>query len=250
LGAGNQQDGEGDVRIVTTCNADGFKRYGHRLLKTWHHWPMGTELYWYVEGFSLPADKPDGITEISTDKLQDLQAFKLRHGNYVAPNYLYDVVRFSHKVYAAIDALRDYHGVGVWLDADCVTPQPIPDGYIEGHLRDAYLALIKRKGMYTETGFWIMDCRHEQHVEFLSAWQSWYDGGGFKALANWTDCETLDATVRKFERASLIKTVSLSGEHEKQMHPLSKTELGKYIVHLKGGLKDIGHIPEDYKGVA
>jgi hypothetical protein len=237
------------VRVVTTCNAKGFERYAHRILEGWHHWPLGTELWWYTEGFSLPADKPDGIVEISADKLQALQAFKSRHAKYVAPNYLWDVVRFSHKVYAACDALLDYKGVGVWLDADCVTPQPIPMGYIEGHLQGAYMALVKRRGMYTETGFWIMDCTHPQHASFLGDWQGWYDNDAFMPLANWTDCQTLDATVAKYEKAGQIKTVSLSGNHEKHIHPLSQVELGKYIVHLKGRLKDLGAIPEGYKGI-
>lgn len=237
------------MRVVTTCNADGFERYAHRLLETWHLWPVGTELWWYVEGFSLPKDKPDGIVEISTDKLQALQAFKLKHANYKAPNYLYDVVRFSHKVYAACDALRDYSGVGVWLDADCVTQKAIPDGFIESHLRDAYMAMFKRRGIYTETGFWVMDCANPVHRDFLGLWEDWYDSGRFVELNNWTDCETLDATVRKFEKAGQIKTVSLSGEFERDMHPMRHVELGKYIQHLKGGLKDVGAIPAGYTGV-
>lgn len=232
------------MRVCTTCNADGFERYGHRILDGWKHWPLGTELWWYVEGFMLPTDRPAGIVEISCDKLQSLQSFKLRHADFVPPGYLYDVVRFSHKVFAACDALREYKGVGVWMDADCVTRQDIPAGYIEGHLKGAYMAMLKRAGMYTETGFWIMDCSHPHHEDFLQTWAGWYDGGAFRNLANWTDCETLDATVRRFEKAQHIKTVSLSGKFEKDMHPMAKIELGKYIDHCKGARKELGYSPE------
>jgi hypothetical protein len=231
------------MRLVTTCNAEGFERYAHRILEGWKYWPADTELWWYTEGFTIP-NKPDGIVEISTDKLQGLQAFKLKHGKFRPPNYLFDVVRFSHKVYAAVDALSDYKGVGVWMDADCVTRKPIPPGFIENSLGRDYMAMFKRRGMYTETGFWIADCSHEQHREFLSTWVEWYDSGAFKDLANWTDCETLDATVRIFEKAGLIKTGSLSGEFEKEMHPMAKSVIGAYIDHTKGDRKDLGYSPE------
>jgi hypothetical protein len=231
------------MRLVTTCHAEGYELYGHRLLESWKHWPVDAELWWYTEGFSLPANKPDGIVEISLEKIPALQAFKSKYANYTPPNYLYDVVRFSNKVFAAIDALADYQGIGVWMDADCVTRQDIPEGFIEGHLGRNYMAMFKRRGMYTETGFWLMDCRHPQHRAFLDMWGDWYESGAFKQLANWTDCETLDATVRKF--GELIKTASLSGAFENDMHPMAKVELAKYIDHCKGGRKAAGFSPEN-----
>lgn len=232
------------MRLVTTCNKDGFERYAHRVLDGWKHWPVGTELWWYTEGFSLPKDKPDGIVEVDIASLWGLEAFKARHANYRAPNYLFDVVRFANKVYAADAALADYDGVGVWFDADCVTRKDIPPGYIEGTLNGSYMALLKRKGMYTETGFWVMDCANPVHADFLDMWLAWYETGAFKSLSNWTDCETLDATVRRYEKDGRITTASLSGGHENSMHPLAKSELGKYIDHCKGPRKALGYSPE------
>lgn len=230
------------MRLVTTCNAAGFERYGRRLLESLHNLPHDAEVWWYTEGFTLP--ETPGVVQISTDKLQGLQAFKLRHLRYQPPTYLYDAVRFSHKVFAACDALADYDGVGVWIDADCVIRKPIPAGFLESHLHGHYMAMLKRRGLYTETGLWLMDCAHEQHKEFLLAWQEWYLSDAFKQLANWTDCETLDATVRLFERQGLITTASLSGEHDKDMHPLAKVPLGAFIDHCKGERKDLGYSPE------
>ena len=233
------------MRVVTTCHKAGFEEYGFRVLEGWHHWPAGTELWWYTEGFSLPKDRPDGIIERDIKSLWTAETFKGKHENYSAPNYLYDVVRFCNKVFAAQDALEDYKGIGVWMDADCVTMKDIPQGFIEGHLQGAYIAMLKRKGMYTETGFWVMDCSHPNHQAFLEAWGQWYHDGLFKELANWTDCETLDATVRFFEKQDGIKSVSMSGAFEKTMHPMAKIELGRYIDHCKGGRKKAGFSPEN-----
>jgi hypothetical protein len=239
---GDKTSSEGFMRLVTTCNEKQFHEYAHRLFDGFEHFPQGTELWWYTEGFSLP--KKDGIVQISTDKLQELQMFKTRWDGYVPPNYLYDVVRFSHKVFATVDALHDYQGIGVWIDADCVPLKTIPSGFIEGHLQGKYMAMLKRRGMYTETGFWIADCAHPVHADFMHMWAEWYRSGAFKDLANWTDCETLDATVRRFEKDGLIQTVSLSGEFDKDMHPMTKIELGKYIDHCKGARKAAGFSPE------
>lgn len=231
------------MRVVTTAHKEGYEVYAHRLRDTWHLWPESAELYWYTEGYDVSGPR---ITAIENTKLQSLQMFKSRFSNYRPPSYLFDVVRFSHKVYAAIDALIDYDGIGVWLDSDCVTLQQIPEGYIESLLpAGKYIGMFMRRGMYTETGFWIMDCRHEQHRAFLSTWQDWYDSRSFVGLSNWTDCETLDATVRKFMKAGLIEAYSLSGDQDIDGHPMAHVELAKYIDHCKGPRKIAGYSPEN-----
>lgn len=229
------------MRLVTSCTGKHFDDYAHRLFETFDHFPKGTELWWYTEGFSLP--KKDGIVEIDIACLDELAQFKKRHEKYRPPNYLFDVVRFSNKVFAAQAALVDYSGIGCWIDADCVALKDIPEGFIESHLQEAYIALLQRKGMYSETGFWIMDCSNQIHRDFLKMWTEWYRSDAFKALPNWTDCETLDATIRRFQKDGL-KVTNLSGKHDKDTHPLTKIELGKYIDHTKGQRKKLGYSPE------
>lgn len=232
------------MRVVTTCNKEGFDAYGHRLLDGWKHWPREAELHWYTEGFDLP--ETPGVRAIPMDHLQALSSFKRHHFKYRPPNYLYDVVRFSHKVYAAVDGLSTYNGLGVWLDADCVTYRDIPPDYLRSLLtKDAYIGLFQRAGTYSETGLWIVDCSHPQHQSFMQTWQDFYDSGAFASLGGWTDCHTLDATIRKFTKADFIKVTNLSGEHADNMHPMSKVDLGRYIDHCKGRRKVAGVSPEN-----
>lgn len=225
------------MRLVTSCTGKHFEEYAYRLFDSFKHFPKGTELWWYTEGFSLP--KQDGIVAIDIASIGELSKFKERHSSYKPPNYMFDVVRFSNKVFAAAEALRDYQGVGGWIDADCVALKDIPDGFIEGHLQGSYIALLQRKGLYSETGFWLMDCTKSVHHDFLKMWLEWYVSDSFKGLPNWTDCETLDATIRRFQKDGL-KVTSLSGDYAKESHPLRKIELGKYISHLKGNRKHTG----------
>ena len=90
---------------------------------------------------------------------------------------------YAHKVFAACDALYDYDGIGVWLDADCVTYKPIPAYLIPAELDDAYLAHYFRQGMYTETGLWLMNCAHPEHRNFLDSLAGVVLHGGVQAAA-------------------------------------------------------------------
>lgn len=225
------------MRVVTTAPKDGLDLYGHRWLESRENWP-DAEFVWYTENYELD--------EVKTKDFRDLPEFhqwKMKHARYAPPSWQWDVVAYAHKVFAACDALYDYDGVGVWLDADCVTFKPIPEGLIEAQVKDAYLACYQRTGMYTETGFWVMDCSHPEHKAFLDAWRSLYFSERYTKLPQWHDCFTLDATIRLF--ADKIKVHNLSGKFAKDMHPMASSELGQYIDHCKGPRKIKGISPEN-----
>jgi len=230
------------MRVVTTCNKSGFEKYGYRCLESWNKWTGSAELYFYAEGFDIP--KTACVTQRPLP--DDLINFKERYFHYEPHSYLFDVCRFSNKVFAAVDALFEYKGLGVWLDADCVTFNDVTEEFIRSQIpQGSYIAMFKRPGMYTETGFWIIDCSHKQHQEFMHTWRDWYISNSFKKLSNWTDCETLDATVRLFERDGLIKSHNLSPAGNKNMHPICESEIGKRIDHCKGNRKENGVSPEN-----
>lgn len=225
------------MRVVTTSSKQGLEDYAFRWLEGRKNWPGGTEFLYYTEGFEVDCPGKD---------FRDLEAFsqwKLKHAAYVPPSWQWDFVKFSHKVFAACDALYDYEGIGVWLDADCVTFKKIPEGLIEKQLDGAYLACYQRTGLYTETGLWIMDCSHPEHRNFLDFWRGLYFSERFKDLPHWHDCLTLDATIRVF--GNRIKVKNLSGEFHKDPHPQAKTELGKYLDHCKGPRKVAGQSHEN-----
>lgn len=224
------------LKIVTTCHKAGLEQYGHRWLESRKYWPKA-DFQFYTEGFEVDCPGRD------FRDMSEFSQWKLKHAAYVAPAWHWDVVRYSHKVFAAIDALYDHDGIGVWLDADCVTYKKIPKGFIEKQLDGAYLACYQRTGMYTETGLWIMDCSHPDHRSFLDYWRGLYLTDRFRDLPLWHDCLTLDATIRVF--GDRVKVKNLSGEHHKSMHPMAVTELGRYLDHCKGPRKAAGRSPEN-----
>lgn len=234
------------MRVVTTTYREGLEVYGHRWLDSMKHWPAGTEFHFYTEGFPQPA----GTVGKDFEQMREFAEWKAKHAFYRPPDWRFDVVKFAHKVFAACDALYDYTGIGVWCDADVVTYKDVPDGLLEKQVEGAYIAAYQRTGMYTETGFWIMDCSHPEHKAFLDAWRGIYLSGRFRNLAQWHDCMAFDATVREFTKDKRISVRSLSGEHAKDMHPQAKSELGAYFDHCKGSRKEVGSSPENKHRVA
>lgn len=228
------------MRVVTTVHKAGFEQYGHRWVEGVRNWPAGTEFVMYAEGFATEAVRCKRVEDLPA-----LVAFKTKYAHYKPLNWQWDIVRFANKVYAARDAFYDFDGIGVWLDCDAVTYNPLPEGYVESLLNGAFMGLFKRTGYHSETGFWVMDCSHQRKKTFFDAWLAWFEEGAFKMLPEWHDCTTLDATVARFEKEGLIRTVSLSQGHEREMHPLVLSDLGQFIDHLKGRRKTLTHSPEN-----
>jgi hypothetical protein len=219
------------LRVVTTCHKAGMQEYGWKWLDSKKHWKA--EFLMYGEGFEADRDVAD---------IPELEAFKRRYAGYRAPDWRFDVVRFANKAFAAYDALRNYDGIGVWLDADCVTYKRVPKGLIEKQVEGAYIACYQRAGMYTETGLWIVDCTHPQHGQFMDTFRDWYTSGKFKGFGSgWHDCIAFDYAIK----ATGVPVNNLSGDQSRSMHPMAVTELGRYIDHQKGARKQLDKSPEN-----
>jgi hypothetical protein len=232
------------LRVVTSCHKAGWDQYGQRCLDGLKKWPREAEILWYTEGFELP--EAPHVRAIANESLPKLQAFKQRHAKYIAPDWRFDVVRFCNKIYAVHDALRDYEGLGVWMDADIVTTKRPPPGYIESMLpTGAYIALFQRDGMHSECGLWLVDGKHPMHKPFMDSLLSWYEEDKFKQAHEWHDSVLMDATIRAYVRDGLIEVHNLSGAHSSKEHVMALHDSARFWDHLKGpSRKALGHSPE------
>ena len=229
------------VRVVSTVHKAGWDIYGSRWIEATKHWP-DAEFWLYTEGFDL--DDPR-VRSQRIESLPRAEAFKDAYKHYKPMAWRWDIVKWSNKVFAAYDALRDYSGLGIWLDADCITTEDIPPGYVEAMLkRGCYWAGFRRTGRATETGFWLMDCNHPEHGRFMDRWVEWLESGAFQSLDQWCDASTMDATLRAFQKNGLIDTISLSGRFESSDLPLQHVPLSQYITHFKGDRKQGLHDAE------
>ena len=219
------------MRVVTTVHKAGMQEYGWKWLDGRKYWKAESLLY---------AEGCDGDRDVKD--IPELETFKARYAHYRAPDWRFDVVRFANKAFAAYDALRNYDGIGVWLDADCVTYKKVPKSLIEKQVEGVYMACYQRQGMYTETGLWIVDCTHPKHGQFMDTFRDWYLSDKFKQFSGgWHDCIGFDYALK----ATGVPVKSLSGEHAKSLHPQALSELGKYVDHQKGPRKQLESSPEN-----
>ena len=236
------------MRVVTTCHKAGLDQYGTRWLDGRKNWPRKTEFWLYTEGYPLEAP---GLTVKDVGDIPGFAEWKAKHIHYRPPGWQWDVVKFANKVFAICDALSDYDGIGVWLDADVVTHRKIPKGVIEKAVQGHYVAHYGRTGLYTETGMWVVDCSHPAHKAFLDTMRQSYLNERYQVLSQWHDCMVFDATLRSFVKAGRVTARNLSGQFHKDMHPMAKTEFAKYLDHCKGNRKKAGYSPEnEYRAVA
>lgn len=224
---------------VSTCHLEGWKKYGQRMADTWTlNWPV--PLAFFGEGFDPPDDA--FIHRMSDlNGVAWLQEFKRQHpykpkGAY---NYRFDAARFAHKVAAVLEAAPMASEHLIWVDADTVTHTPVPMSFIDSLLPrgDEYIAWLDRKGKYPECGFFILNCQHPRHREFLTALRAAYATGSLFKMAEWHDSFVIQQLVEGMG----LKTRSLSGKAGfNTSHPFINGPLGAYMDHLKGPRKQAG----------
>ena len=238
--------------VVTTCNREGWKQYGERMVTSFlKNWGSVVPLSVYVEGFKLPVYAP--TLEVHGFNLIEkglwLRDFKERNANRtprdrmragVAADYIHDAVRFSHKVAAMIaesDRLRKEGKVDVmiWLDADTVTHSPVEMDWLDRIFPPGYtLGLLQRDNpKYSETGCIMFNLRDDALGWFLAALNAMYEADLIFTLDGWTDCHAIDHAAKCVEVKG-CKVFDLSGPGHHTTHPFINGPLGQCMDHLKG----------------
>lgn len=247
------------MKVITTAHKDGLDLYGQAWLDGRKHWPQGTEFVWFTEDYVLPMqpDEMDMVEQAGTGNTQGwierhdftefpyFIAWKKANTEKEMPHWKRDAPKYAHKIFAMIEATRDYKGVAVWLDADCETYRDIPPGLIESFVSDAYIAYYHRPDRWSETGFWIINCSHPAHPMFMDFMAWIYLSEKYRLFHHWTDCYVLDAAIHKFVTEGRITTFNLSEDEVTLGMPMAVTTLGRYIDHKKGRRKIMECSPEN-----
>lgn len=260
------------VAVVTTCNSEGYDRYGRRMIESCdRHFPDDVALWVYAEGF-----KPEVPSKrvIAVDLLQscpDLVAFKERHSDNPSAHgeelrgkrpwvrvkwnrtnsrlpklkikwidwgigYRWDAIRFSHKCFAIFDAAkRSEADVLCWMDADVLVFQDTPRSFIEGLVPpDCLLGFLKRPGC-SECGLVAYNLRHPAIDEFFAAFRSLYTQDALFREREYHNSWLFDVVRRRFEKRR-HKTYDIAGGlGVRAGHVFINCPLGRYMDHMKGG---------------
>lgn len=246
--------------VVTTFNAEGYEKYGRRMIQTFlQTWPVTVELIVYAENCTVKESAPNlQVRDIML--CNALTAFKTQWqhvpkatGNVSADpvrsqrkdagkGFKWDAVRFAHKVYSichcADTVSTDWL---IWMDADMVCHSPITQNDLIRLCPDLKdICFLGRRGKYSECGLYAMNLASQRTRNFLTEFQHYYDNAeqGIFTLAEWHDSFVFDA-VRKHH--SMVELDWSSHLITGEGHPLINSEWGAYLDHLKGKRKTSGH---------
>lgn len=219
---------------VSTFNADGLKLYGRRMMESFRqNWPADVTLRVYSEGW-----EGEGTVDLPSASPW-LSKFKKRNKHRTFRDFRWDAVRFSHKVAAVSHAARDTKAdVLIWLDGDIFTHAPVTIADLEklAPAENEWISWLNRTSMYPECGFYMLNLRHPQHLEYLSAFEAMYVNDQLYRLDEFHDSYVLQQVVKRTGALSR----SLSGRGVATSHPLVNGPLGQWFDHLKGSRKQEG----------
>ena len=245
--------------IVTTFNADGYKKYGKRMIQTWlANWPADAELRVYAENCAVAESAPNlQVLDLELASPQ-LVAFKNQWRDVPKANgdisaitglnqrkdfkkqFKWNAVRFSHKVYAIFHAAKNSTADWlIWMDADMVCHSPVSELDLYRLIpANTDLCYLGRQGKFSECGLYAMNLKHSSMERFLWDFQRLYDDAenGIFRLTEWHDSFVFDV-VRKNHQLNELDWSShlITGEG----HPLINSEWGAYLDHLKGARKEL-----------
>lgn len=242
------------VHVVTTCNADGWDRYGRRMVETFEkYWANDINLTLYAEGFSPPQ-----TMEISVRRLPvwfekwkaSLAKEASAHGRDRRKNrrrqeydYRFDCVRFGHKVAAltdiALDLPDDHIDLLICCDADTLTHRPVEEVWLKELASESYMAWLYRTHSYPECGFMMFNAKHRAHTLFMQRLQHIYRYKNVFMLRETHDSYVIQQIAKHCVEEGLFETPkSLSGRAERTHHPFKYGPLGTRMAHLKGAEKN------------
>jgi len=237
------------IDLATTYTAQGYKQHAHKFLESFQEfWPDSVKLYCFEEPYLEKVD-PDALNILEYDlniHAPELTEFKaycsdprkrgLLGDQY---NYVFDAVRWSHRIFALAAAARMSDAeILINIDSDIVSFADVTESFIYALLGDADIAYMPRQGMYSECSFVIYRLDNPRVQQFIQQHERFYTNRGiFRIKEGWTDCHAFDVMVKEYTD---LKFIDINRNVPPSMHPFVNGPLGTCMDHLKGGRKKEG----------
>lgn len=222
--------------IVSTFSNDKYEEYAKYFVESMvENLSRDISVFLYLDE-PIKGLPPNVKTFDFHGTVPELVEFKKRNQHRTFNDFIYDGIRFSHKVYAICHAAKN-SGVDrlIWLDADTVFLQPITPNYLNQFLPLGFFtSYLGRPGKYSECGWIAFDLTNKHAEEFFNIFQNYYDSDDLYTLDGFTDCHAYDATRIGLVREGKIKAHNLTTEYNK--HPFNAA-FALHLYHLKGTRK-------------
>lgn len=225
--------------MISSMNKKYFEDSGKAMLQSWrrHGRSIGPMMLYNEQLFE---PKVRGVLKAGWMLGAEFVKFQRRHSNS-------KILAFSKKAFPIMDAMDrtvDYDRI-IWLDADAVFTDNFPRMLIELIAPDDVLSTHfsvwheKHDTTYhsCETGFFILNRRHEGYKEFCDLYKDIYynDRADELKLRRFYDGEVYGKCVEIMEERGHKMLNLNTGKHKT---PISRSLIAPYISHFKAGLKD------------
>jgi hypothetical protein len=248
-----------EYQIVTTMHSAGYDLYGRKMIDSFlKFWPAEYSMVVYTEGFSLDqslANNPRLTARDLPACSPELVSFKQRHQHnrkahgFVEPtrkdpDFAFDAVRFSHKVFALYHAIHNRpNGINaiVWLDADTVTHASIPNDFLNSCFPlkpDIGIYYLGRTQQHSECGWMIFNCLNAHMQKFWEMFANQYKLDELFKLNEWHDSYVFDHVRTYMENTAGMINHNITPGYVRG-HPFIDSFLGEYMDHLKGPKRKI-----------
>lgn len=252
--------------VVTTCHAAGYDVYGRTMLETFdRHWPPDVQVHFYPEAFDTgPLPSRVRVKDL-LEAAPELVAFKARHhddrrahGKQRRPKlslrlwpfrvklrprwglgFRWDAVRFSHKSFALLHAAAHTDAdVLIWVDSDTRFFADVTEAALESFApTDCFVGCLRRKGMWTETGFVAYNLRDPMTARFFDAYRKLYVDDELFAQREYHDAYLFDRIRERVEAQGARSHDIAQGAGDHAKHVLVNSILGSFMDHMKGDRK-------------
>ncbi len=229
---------------ITSMDQTYYEKCGKACIESYGmHWPGDIPLYVYNENMSEPPKNKWTHYVPWADMPAEYFDFVQRgHGNRT--------ITFAKKAFSIVHAMNNIDCDRlIWLDADVVTTMPInpqlldmitPDNVLSTHYGVKHDwpsdSDPSRISFSCETGFFIVNKKHEKFQNMADRYLEYYDKELGKDLRRFYDGEVYGAVVAEMETAG-VKMLELNpGQRHKT--PIPRSVMAPYIMHYKAGAKD------------
>ena len=244
---------------ITSMTEKGYHAYGKRFLETFReYWHV--PLVIYVEGAETP--KWDRHSDLMSfyflENVPDWKHFENMTKPFpimrgIVDEGQYSIYYDSHmgrKAFMQADAAKRLGGKIFWIDSDVVTFSDVPPDFLDTVLPDDKMCCyLGRTGgphpqdggpiPHTESGFIGFNANHPLCSTFLGAYTAIFLEGLIFTRKGWHDCAAFDMTRAAFDPELFNDLGWRAGI--KAPHVFINSVLGKYMDHLKGPRKGVGH---------
>lgn len=214
------------MRLITSLGKEQYHQYGKKMFST------------LKENLELPVTvySEDDLTipNVELRPLRDVPGWQefVDATNHLKPaSYLWNAQKFSHKVFAQLDAFERDDKYVLWLDADVVLKKKVPTSFLKNMVKKSFVAYLGRGDVYSETGFLLFNTEHPDFDTFKERYASYYRDRYIFRLPYWIDCMAFDAARKGLQANNLTPGV------EGMVDVFSRSRLDDYMQHDKGNLK-------------